>query len=200
VKGKARYHAHIFKSSPCSSPSLSHDPNPVFRLYYSDGGLFKITPRKAPTEKCRSVCHHGRSSERTCGQVKAAEAIQKELLIKYQQTIQTAFQEVEDNLIDQRKSREKMEAQGEQVKSLRTYRDLANLRYENGYSRYLEVLDAEKNFYSMEINYIQTKWDIFNAKFNLYKAMGGWEIEDQAILQGQGMWVGWIPRKYRSGY
>lgn len=115
---------------------------------------------------------------RIYGQVKAAEAVQKELLLQYQQTIQTAFREVEDSLVDQRKSREKMEAQGEQVKSLRTYRDLANLRYENGYSSYLEVLDAERNLYSLEINYIQTKGDIFNAMFNLYKAMGGgWVME-----------------------
>ncbi len=116
---------------------------------------------------------------RIYGQEKASEAIQKQTLIKYQQTIQTAFKEVEDSLIDQRKTREKMEAQGEQVASLRTYRDLAALRYENGYSSYLEVLDAERNLFSTELTYIQTKGSMFSAMVNLYKSMGGgWDAEN----------------------
>ncbi len=44
------------------------------------------------------------------GQVKEAEAIQKEALLQYQQTIQNAFRDVEDSLADQHRTREQLEA------------------------------------------------------------------------------------------
>jgi multidrug efflux system outer membrane protein len=113
---------------------------------------------------------------RIYGQEKATEAQQKQALIRYRQVIQGAFREVEDNLVDQHRTKEKMEAQAAQVASLRTYRDLALLRYENGYSSYLEVLDAERNLFNMELTYIQTKGALFRAMVNLCKSMGGgWE-------------------------
>jgi len=115
---------------------------------------------------------------RLYGQEKATEAQQKQALIRYRQTVQGAFREIEDNLVDRSKTMEKMEAQAAQVDSLRTYRDLALLRYENGYSSYLEVLDAERNLFNMELTYIQTKGAVFRAMVNLYKSMGGgWDVK-----------------------
>ncbi|HYQ47994.1 MAG TPA: efflux transporter outer membrane subunit, partial [Thermodesulfovibrionales bacterium] len=55
------------------------------------------------------------------GQVKAAEALQQQALFTYEKSIQEAFREVDDALIDQKKSREQIEAQGRQVASLRDY-------------------------------------------------------------------------------
>ncbi|MCX5855982.1 MAG: efflux transporter outer membrane subunit [Deltaproteobacteria bacterium] len=110
---------------------------------------------------------------RTRGQVKAAESVRQQSLFQYQQSIQTAFREVEDALVDQLKSREKLDAQMHQVSALRTYKDLALIRYENGYSSYLEVLDAERNLFSIELAYVQTRGTQFQALVNLYKAMGG---------------------------
>ncbi|PKN04639.1 MAG: RND transporter [Deltaproteobacteria bacterium HGW-Deltaproteobacteria-9] len=110
---------------------------------------------------------------RTRGQVKAAESVRQQSLFNYQKAIQTAFREVEDALVDQLKSREKLDAQMHQVSALRTYKDLALMRYENGYSSYLEVLDAERNLFSVELAYVQTRGNQFQALVNLYKAMGG---------------------------
>jgi multidrug efflux system outer membrane protein len=110
---------------------------------------------------------------RTRGQVKAAESVRQQSLFNYQKAIQTAFREVEDALVDQLKSREKLDAQMKQVSALRTYKDLALLRYENGYSSYLELLDAERNLFSVELAYVQTRGTQFQALVNLYKAMGG---------------------------
>jgi len=110
---------------------------------------------------------------RTRGQVKAAESVRQQSLFNYQKAIQTAFREVEDALVDQLKSREKLDAQMNQVSALRTYKDLALMRYENGYSSYLELLDAERNLFSVELAYVQTRGNQFQALVNLYKAMGG---------------------------
>jgi multidrug efflux system outer membrane protein len=112
------------------------------------------------------------------GQVKAAEAIQKQFLFNYQNTIKTAFREVEDALIDQRRTREQLVAQERQVDALREYARFARLRYENGLTSYIEVLDAERSLFSVELSYAQTQGVLFQAMVNLYKAMGGgWVVE-----------------------
>jgi multidrug efflux system outer membrane protein len=115
---------------------------------------------------------------RTQGQVKASEAIQQQALLNYVKSIQTAFREVEDSLVDQNRTRIQLDAEFNQLTALRHYRDLARLRYENGYSSNLEVLDAERNLFSIELTYIQTRGNLFHALVNLYKAMGGgWSVD-----------------------
>ena len=112
------------------------------------------------------------------GQVEAAEAIQRQALIQYQQSIQRAFREVEDALIDQRRSREELDIQTRQVESLRTYARFARLRFENGYTSYIEVLDAERSLFDAELARARTAGVLFQALVNLYKAIGGgWVIE-----------------------
>lgn len=107
------------------------------------------------------------------GQVKAAEALQQQALFTYEKSIQEAFREVDDALIDQKKSREQIEAQGRQVASLRDYARIARLRYDNGYTSYIEVLDAERSLFNAELSYTQTQGTLFLALVNLYKSMGG---------------------------
>ncbi|MGP8153630.1 MAG: efflux transporter outer membrane subunit [Smithella sp.] len=107
------------------------------------------------------------------GQIKMTEAQQQQVLLIYQQTIQTAFREVEDALIDQRRSREELEIQNRQIESLQTYAHFARLRFDNGYTSYIEVLDAERSLFDVELARAQTKGILFQALVNLYKAMGG---------------------------
>jgi multidrug efflux system outer membrane protein len=107
------------------------------------------------------------------GQVKAAEAVQQQTLFEYQQSIQTAFREVEDALIDQKRTRQELEIRGRQVETLRSYSHYARLRFDNGYTSYIEVLDAERILFNAQLAYAQTKGTLFQAMVNLYKATGG---------------------------
>jgi multidrug efflux system outer membrane protein len=107
------------------------------------------------------------------GSVETAEAQQREALLRYQQAIQTAFREVSDALITHTKSREQLAFQERQVKTLRTYLELARLRYENGYTSYIEVLDAERNLFNAQVSYSQTQGSVYVSLVNVYKAMGG---------------------------
>jgi multidrug efflux system outer membrane protein len=111
------------------------------------------------------------------GQIEAAEAIQQQALVNYQQAIQNAFREVNDALIDQDLTRETLDAQGQQVMALKDYSRLARLRYDEGYSSYLEVLDAERSLFNVDLTYTQTRADLFSAMVSLYKAMGGGWID-----------------------
>jgi outer membrane protein, multidrug efflux system len=112
------------------------------------------------------------------GQVQAAEAVQQQALLRYQNTIQTAFREVEDALVDQGRTREQLQAQAREVEANRNYAQTARLRYDNGYTSYLEVTYAEQNLFNSELSYTQTQGVLFQALVNLYKAMGGgWVTE-----------------------
>jgi outer membrane protein, multidrug efflux system len=119
------------------------------------------------------------------GQVKAAEAIQQQTLVRYQQVIQNAFRETEDSLVDQRKTKEQLQTLKEQVGSLTDYARIARLRYDNGYTSYIEVLDAERSLFNVQLTYAQTQGVLFQAMINLYKAMGGGWITEAEQLTTQ---------------
>ena len=57
--------------------------------------------------------------------------------------------------------------------ALSDYARLARLRYDKGYTSYLEVLDAERSLFNAQLEYAQSQGVLFQALVNLYKAMGG---------------------------
>ena len=118
-------------------------------------------------------------------QVKVTEAVQQQALYQYQQSIQTAFREVNDSLVDQDRTRVQLEAQHQRVEALRIYADLARLRFDNGYSSYIEVLDAERSLFDVELSYVQNQGALFQALINLYKAMGGGWVTEAEVLAAQ---------------
>lgn len=120
--------------------------------------------------------------------VRVTEAFRDEALLAYQKAIQSAFRDVEDALVDQRRTREQLDAQARQVDALRIYASTARLRYENGYTSYIEVLDAERSLFDAELAFTQTRGGLLQALINLYKAMGGgWVVaaEKMAAPPGQ---------------
>ncbi|MDS4026661.1 MAG: efflux transporter outer membrane subunit [Candidatus Contendobacter sp.] len=120
------------------------------------------------------------------GQLQVAEAVQQQALLNYQQTIQTAFAEVDNSLIAVAKLREQLKDEQAQIKALQRYLDLATLRYQNGYSDYLTVVDAERNLYTAQLQYVQDQANLFIALVDLYKAMGGgWVHEAERMTIGE---------------
>ena len=116
------------------------------------------------------------------GQVKQAEAVQQQALYTYRKAIQTAFQEVDDALISSQKLREQFDVQQRQVDALATYAHLARLRYEGGYTSYIEVLDAERSLFNAQLSQTQTQASVLVAYVNLYKAMGGgWVVDAEGL-------------------
>ena len=106
------------------------------------------------------------------GQVQSAEGVQQETLFRYQQVIQTAFQEVNDSLVDQERTREQLAALTRRVEALREYVRLAWLRFDEGYSSYLEVTYSQNLLYNTELSRTVVQSTLLQAFANLYKAMG----------------------------
>jgi multidrug efflux system outer membrane protein len=122
------------------------------------------------------------------GNVKAATALQQQSLSLYERAIQNAFREFEDALIDQDRTRLQLDAQKKQVEALAVYARLARLRYENGYTSYIEVLDAERSLFNGQLTYTQTQDVLLRSLVNLYKAMGGgWVVEADKLSRTTAM-------------
>ncbi len=108
--------------------------------------------------------------------VDAANARQKQALAQYEKSVETAFKEARDALSANSTARQVQEAQITQLTALNKALHLATLRYDNGYSSYLDVLDAERNAFQAELNLVNAQLDRLNASVSLYKALGGgWE-------------------------
>jgi len=117
---------------------------------------------------------------RTEAAIKAADARQDQALIAYEQTLQVAFKEVLDALVTHRQARESGAAEERGISALKRAAELADLRYQNGVSNYLEVLDARRNLFQAEQGGIETRRAQLAATANLFKALGGsWELESQ---------------------
>lgn len=113
------------------------------------------------------------TSGRISGQVREAEALQRQMATTYVATVQTALREVEDALAARRQAHLQMLIRGRQLKALTDIRDSAQKRYDGGYTAYTEVLDAERGVYAGELQQSQTRRDQFVALIGVYKAMGG---------------------------
>ena len=105
--------------------------------------------------------------------VDQAEARREQSFANYELVIQNAFRDVEDALADLRHSAELRAILDRRVAILRNGVSLANVRYENGYSDYLEVLDTERSLFSAELQLASARGDYQRALVNLYRALGG---------------------------
>ncbi|HEY2010655.1 MAG TPA: efflux transporter outer membrane subunit [Rhizomicrobium sp.] len=113
------------------------------------------------------------SAGRLEAQQDAATARRDQAAFAYRRTALTAFKEVEDSL-------SAVQRNEEQVKALAAERDseqhalvLATHRYREGYSPYLDQLDAERGLLSAQLSLVQARTDQLNAIVTLYQSLGG---------------------------
>ncbi len=107
------------------------------------------------------------------GQVLTAEAVQREALYNYRQSIISAFREVEDALVATTKGRKSQEAQGRRVRALETYARLSKDQYDIGTTSYLQVLDANRSLFSSQLDYVKTQTVVMTSLVDVYRSMGG---------------------------
>ena len=73
---------------------------------------------------------------------------------------------------DQDRTKEQLAALTRQVEALREYVRLALLRFDEGYSDYLEVTYSQNLLYTAELQRTEVQGVLLQAFGNLYKAMG----------------------------
>jgi len=109
----------------------------------------------------------------------AAKARWQQSVSTYRQTVVTAFQEVADALAGIDKVQKIREAQEKQVTALAKASKLSRIRYEDGLSSYLEVINADQQYYDAQNILARTLGSQVNYYVQLYRALGGgWQVEE----------------------
>lgn len=109
---------------------------------------------------------------------KAVKAQWKQAAEQFKQTVVSAFTDVANALTDIRRYAEIRAAQEKQVKADREAAKLSKIRYEGGFSSYLEVLDAERRRFTSETSLAKTIGNQYVSLAGLYRALGGgWQSE-----------------------
>lgn len=110
---------------------------------------------------------------RLTAQADAAGAQRDQAAFAYRRTALTAFREVEDALAAVRRVDEQLLFAQSQRDALAEGLRLATNRYREGYSPYLEQLDAQRGLLGAELSLIQLRADALTARVQLFQAMGG---------------------------
>ena len=105
--------------------------------------------------------------------VQLAKAQEQIALIEYDRTIQTAFREVSDALVQYRKVREIGTEQELLVATLKDRARMSYVRYEGGIDTLLNALDADRDLFAAELGLAQTRRNELLALVQLYRALGG---------------------------
>jgi len=113
---------------------------------------------------------------------KAAQAKWQQSVALYKKTVVAAFREVADALVGIEKIKKIREEQEKQVAALKEAAKLSRIRYEDGLSSYLEVLDADQQYYDAQNILARTQGSQLIYYVQLYRALGGgWQEEEKKI-------------------
>lgn len=93
----------------------------------------------------------------------------------YERTVQQAFREVADLLVARDQLAEQLKAVEAQERSQQRAADIAQARYRQGVGSFLEVLDAQRQLFTVQQSLIQVRRAMWSAAAQLYKALGGEE-------------------------
>lgn len=102
-----------------------------------------------------------------------AEARKHIAVADYESAIRAAFKEVADALAAHHWLAEQEKQQAALVASEKDRARLANLRYEQGSSEYLDVLDAQRSLFTAEQMLLQLQQIRLSNMVGLYRALGG---------------------------
>jgi outer membrane protein, multidrug efflux system len=109
--------------------------------------------------------------------VNLARAQEQIALIQYERSIQTAFREVSDALVQYQKEREIRAKQELLVATLQDRSRLSYVRYEGGIDTLLNALDADRDLFEAELRLAQTRRNELLTLVQLYRALGGgWQL------------------------
>jgi NodT family efflux transporter outer membrane factor (OMF) lipoprotein len=112
--------------------------------------------------------------------IRVQNARQEQALDAYEQTVLTAFEEVENGLVAYANEQIRRRSLEEAATASRNSLDLANKLYANGLTDFLQVLDAERSLYQAQDALVQSDRTVSVDLVSLYKALGGgWENLDK---------------------
>ena len=114
-------------------------------------------------------------------QVDIADLEARSKLAQYRKAILNAVQEVDSALAAYQADQLRLQKLGDAVVAGQRAVDLANARYERGLTDFLNVVDAERQFYDLQEQYAQGQVAQGDEFVKLYKSLGGGWQNYQAV-------------------
>ncbi|MCD6050992.1 MAG: NodT protein [Verrucomicrobia bacterium] len=109
--------------------------------------------------------------------VQVQNARQEQSLIRYEQIVLIAFEEVENALVSFGKEQDRFQALQESETASRRSVVIARDRYQSGMADYLNVLEAERSLLAAQENLVRSERSLGQNMVRLYKALGGgWDF------------------------
>ena len=102
-------------------------------------------------------------------------------MAQYEKSIQGAFREVADQLAARRTLADQLAAQERGYQAERERLRLVQMRYDNGISSSLDLLDAQRQSYALEQSLLLTRQAAMNNRIDLYKVLGGGLVDVTAV-------------------
>ncbi|HYT47378.1 MAG TPA: efflux transporter outer membrane subunit, partial [Burkholderiales bacterium] len=110
--------------------------------------------------------------------VDQAQARREQAVANYQRAVETGFREVADALVNVQQTGEGEAELLERLQAARNALELSTLRYQAGYSFYLEVLDAQRTANDAELAFVRNRQARLAFSVDLMKALGGgWKAD-----------------------
>lgn len=133
-------------------------------LFGDGSGIWSFTPSLT-----LPLFHGGRNR----ANLELAEARRNTAVADYERTVQAAFRDVADALVQRRQLAAQIATMQTMLDALTERARLATLRFENGRSAYLEVLDAQRELFDTEQTLVQLRRAYLASSVSLYAALGG---------------------------
>jgi multidrug efflux system outer membrane protein len=105
--------------------------------------------------------------------IAASKARQQGALLSYEKTVLNALEETENSLVTHARARDRLVHDEAAMRASTTAADLARVRYENGASDFLQVLDAERTLLESEDRLARSRTEAATSLIAVYKALGG---------------------------
>jgi multidrug efflux system outer membrane protein len=103
----------------------------------------------------------------------------------YEKTVIEAFRETEDALISINTYRDELKAQESRAETAINSETLSYIRYNEGSTTYLEVLEQQRQSFSAQLDLSNTRLKLLNSYILLYKALGGgWLSQEEENYDG----------------
>jgi multidrug efflux system outer membrane protein len=110
---------------------------------------------------------------RNLARVDQTQARQRQALFGYQRAVEAAFREVSDAIANVRQAGLAEADLRARVEAARNSEEIARLRYQSGYSAYLDVLDAQRTANEAELALVRNRQSRLAYSVDFVKALGG---------------------------
>jgi NodT family efflux transporter outer membrane factor (OMF) lipoprotein len=111
--------------------------------------------------------------------IRVQDARLQQALVAYQDTVLKAAREVDDAIVSLEGTQIQESILADTVAAAKRSNDLSLLRYQEGFSGYQRVLDAQQALFNQQNRYVQNRGQSVRNVVAIYKALGGgWEVRE----------------------